>query len=61
MNEPRIGQRVITPHGTGIVHTITAGHADCDVLRYRVTFDTRRRWYYLDELVIIPDPVDAER
>lgn len=61
MNEPRCGQRVITDNGAGFIDTITAGSADCDVLRYRVTFDTKRRWYYLDELVIIPDPVEAER
>lgn len=55
MDEPRIGQRVIADTGTGIVTTITAGSADADVLRYRVSFGTKHRWYYLDELITVPD------
>jgi len=61
MTEPRIGQRVITAHGTGIVDTITAGAADSDILRYRITGTGRRRWYYLDELVVIADTVSADQ
>lgn len=61
MDEPRIGQRVITHTGDGIVTTITAGSADTDVLRYRITSGTSKRWYYLDEIITIPDTVAVER
>ena len=61
MDEPRIGQRVITHTGDGFVTTITAGSADTDVLRYRITSGTTKRWYYLDEIITIPDTVAVER
>ncbi len=63
MAEPRIGDRVVTGHGEGIVDTITAGNADAAVLRYRVTSTHRRhrRWYYLDELILIADETDISR
>ena len=54
MDEPRIGQRVITDVGDGIVTTISVGSSDTDILRYRVSFDTTHRWYYLDEIIPIP-------
>ena len=54
MIQPRIGQHVVCPTGVGTVDTITVGHAGSDVLRYRITTSSRRRWYYLDEL-IVPD------
>jgi hypothetical protein len=55
MSNPQIGQQVITPTGVGTVDTITAGNADADILRYRITstLTTRRRWYYLDEICCI--------
>ena len=55
MQEPRIGHHVITEHGAGIVHTIAAGHADTDIVRYRITTGTVRRWHYLDELIVVAD------
>ena len=61
MDEPRIGQRVITHTGDGIVTTITAGSADTDVLRYRIASGTTKHWYYLDEIITIPDTVAVER
>lgn len=61
MDEPRIGQRVITNNGDGIVTTITAGSADTNIVRYRVTSGTTQRWYYLDEIITILDPVTVER
>jgi len=61
MDEPRIGQRVITHTGDGIVTTITAGSADTDVLRYRITSGTTQHWYYLDEIITIPDTVAVDR
>lgn len=54
MDEPRIGQRVITDIGDGIVTTITAGSSNTDIHRYRVSFDTSHRWYYLDEIIALP-------
>ena len=54
MDEPRIGQRVITDLGDGIVTTITVGSSDTDILRYRVSFEAASRWYYLDEIIPIP-------
>jgi hypothetical protein len=56
MNEPRIGQHVITEHGTGIVDKITAGHADVDIFRYRITSGNQPRWYYLDEIIVGEEP-----
>ena len=53
MDEPRIGQQVITSAGVGIVTTITAGSADTDICRYRITHDGRHRWHYLDEIITI--------
>ena len=61
MDEPRIGQRVITHTGDGIVTTITAGSADTDVLRYRISHGATHRWHYLDEIITIPDTVAVER
>ena len=61
MNEPRTGQRVITDHGDGLVTTITAGDADTNILRYRVTSGTKHGWYYLDEIIAIADPVTVAR
>lgn len=54
MDEPHIGQRVITDLGDGIVTTITAGHSDTDIHRYRVATSTTHRWYYLDEIIPVP-------
>lgn len=54
MDEPRIGQRVITDIGDGIVTTITAGSSDTDIQRYRVASSTTHRWYYLDEIIPVP-------
>lgn len=55
MDQPRIGQRVITDHGVGTVTTIAAGDADTDVLRYFVRSAATNDWYYLDEIIIVGD------
>ncbi len=61
MDEPRIGQRVITSIGDGIVTTITAGDASTNILRYQVTTGATKRWYYLDEIITIPDRATVAR
>lgn len=61
MSQPHIGDRVITPAGSGSIDTITVAHSLADdLLRYRVTFttDMRRRWYYADELIRL-EPASA--
>jgi hypothetical protein len=56
MTEPHAGQHVLTEHGSGIVDTITAGHAGADIFRYRIISGTRCRWHYLDEIIVIAEP-----
>lgn len=53
MSQLHLGQQVVTATGTGVVTAITAGHADTDIVRYRITHNDRHHWHYLDELVII--------
>ena len=60
MDEPRIGQRVITDLGDGIVTTIAAGHSDTDIHRYRIDSGISHCWYYFDEIIPIPT-VSIER
>ena len=56
MDEPRIGQPVISDHGTGVVTAIEAGHADTDIHRYRITANSSHCWRYLDELLLLHEP-----
>lgn len=56
-----VGERVITPLGTGTITTITAGHADTDIARYRIDHAGHHAWYYLDELCIVDEHLHTEQ
>jgi len=56
MNEPRIGQRVLTADGEGTIDTITASNSDTNIFLYRITTAATRSWLYLDEIITISEP-----
>ena len=55
MDEPHIGQPVITPTGLGTITAIEAGDADTDIHRYRIAHNDQCRWHYLDEIITLAD------
>lgn len=54
-----LGQLVATPDGMDVIAGMEAGHADTDIVRYRTA--NTGCWWYLDELIIISDPIGVDQ